>query len=524
MVSMHTSDIQGVFDTFLAALRDPEGGAAFHTMHAADALLRGPLGIQPAAAIDPDSFAQAHRELSLQGENALPEFTRGALLSDPADTHLTDARTAETVAWFEVIETREQRPLIAALGLQTHSDVTRVGWCTLAPRLEKWSYRDGLLRSVADYGWMRTVEPARARALLEASFFRQHWRSSVKLGTLPDARFSCQMSTDCCRHDFEITLPSEAQRLIDAMPWERVRPELAGTQLPVRAGGKLQLKSLNEVCRFLGTHSQCLIHQTLGRQPFGPCSVFPFAFAGTPEGIAVSMSPICGAARRGVGLALAAREADLRERLAQAEPRQPDGFRLAPGVSVTWEVFRDTEKALCEILAAPELPLRRRLYLGTRLLGALRSHESVDMNAWLSEPPLLITTELRTALRGMLTKVLSWDRAALKALPRDIPAELASLEIREHAIVARILQNTLFCKAYSYPFDLTTAYNFLIVLYLVALLMQHASPGALSEAMWRELGSLGVHGLLKSVLHEGVPEGFRTVLGTPDFGQWLLVA
>jgi hypothetical protein len=119
---------------------------------------------------------------------------------------------------------------------------------------------------------------------------------------------------------------------------------------------------------------------------------------------------------------------------------------------------------------------------------------------------------------------LSWDRATLKALPRDIPAELATLEIREHAVVVRILQNTLFCKAYSYPFDLTTAFNFLIVLYLLALLMQEASQGALTDAMWRELGSLGVHGLLKSVLHEGVPEGFRTVLGTADFGQWLLVA
>jgi Fe-S-cluster containining protein len=521
---MHTSDIQGVFDAFLAALGDPEGGAAFYEMHSADALLRSAGEIQPAAATDRDSFARAHRELSLQGRNVLPNFRSGALLGAPTDAHKSDPHTSETVAWFEVIEMREQRPLVAALGLQTHSDVTRVGWCTLAPRLEKWSYRDGLLRSIADYGWMRTPEPARARALLDASYFRQHWRSPVKFDTLPDARFSCQMSTDCCRHDFEITLPPEAQRLIDAMPWESVRPELAGTQLPVRPDGKLQLKSLNETCRFLGARSQCLIHQTLGRQPFGPCSVFPFAFAGTPEGVAVSMSPICGAARRGVGLGLAAREADLRERLVQAEPRQPDGFRLAPELSIAWEQFRNIERTLCEILAAPELPLRRRLYLGTRLLGALTNNEAVDMKGWLSEPPLVITAELRTALRGMLTKVLSWDRATLKALPQDIPAELATLEIREHAVVVRILQNTLFCKAYSYPFDLTTAFNFLIVLYLLALLMQEASQGALTEAMWRELGSLGVHGLLKSVLHEGVPEGFRTVLGTADFGQWLLVA
>jgi hypothetical protein len=521
---MHSSDIQGVFKAFLAALGDPEGGAAFHEIHADDALLRTPLGIQPAATTDGESFARAHRELNLEGQNVLPGFRSEALLSAAVNPHPSVAQVTEAVAWFEVTETREQRPLVAALGLQIHADVIRVGWCTLASRPENWSYRDGLLRSVADYGWLRTAEPTRARALLDASYFRQYWRSPVKFGTLPDARFSCQMSTDCCRHDFEITLPPEAQRLIDAMPWESVRPELAGTQLPVRPDGKLQLKSLNETCRFLGAHSQCLIHQTLGRQPFGPCSVFPFAFAATPEGVAVSMSPICGAARRGVGLGLAARETDLRERLAQAEPRQPDGFRLAPGVSVAWEQFRDTEKVLCEILAAPELPLRRRLYLGTRLLSALRNNESVDMNGWLSEPPLIITAELRTGLHDMLTKVLGWDRATLRELPREIPAGLATLEIHEHSILARILQNTLFCKAYSYPYDLTTAFNFLIVLYLMALLMQEASHGALTEAMWRELGSLGVHGLLKSVLHEGVPAGFRTVLGTADFGQWLLVA
>jgi hypothetical protein len=61
-------------------------------------------------------------------------------------------------------------------------------------------------------------------------------------------------------------------------------------------------------------------------------------------------------------------------------------------------------------------------------------------------------------------------------------------------------------------------------LYLLTLVMQEASHGTLSDAMWRELGSLGVHGLLKSVLHEGVPEGFRNLFGTAEFGQWLLVA
>ncbi|HWW78680.1 MAG TPA: hypothetical protein VNY82_03735 [Steroidobacteraceae bacterium] len=517
---MQTSAIENVLDAFLAALGDPEGGTALHAMHSADALVRYPEGIGRAGQIDPERFASRHRELSLEGRDTLPRFSRGAVLSAPADT---DA--PESVAWFEVREEREQRPLIAALGLRTETGVRRVGWCTLASRVESWSYRDGLLRSAADYGWMRATEPARARALLDASYFRLYWRSPLKISTLPGARFGCQMSTDCCRHDFEITIPPEAQQVIDAMPWEALRPELVGTRLPVRPDGTLQLKSLNETCRFLGARNQCLIHQTLGRQPFGPCSIFPFAYARTPEGLAVATSPICGAARQGLGVPLVDRDEDLRERLAQAEPRRPEGFRLAPGVDIAWEQFRDIEKGLCEILAAPALPLRKRLYVGARLLGALRSNESVDMNRWLAEPPVVITTELRAGLRGMLTKVLGWDRATLKALPQQVPAELATMEIRDQPIMSGILQNTLFCKTYSYPYDLTTAFNFLVVLYLLALIMQEASPGgALSDAMWRELGSLGVHGLLKSVLHEGVPDGFRSVLGTADFGQWLLVA
>jgi hypothetical protein len=56
--------------------------------------------------------------------------------------------------------------------------------------------------------------------------------------------------------------------------------------------------------------------------------------------------------------------------------------------------------------------------------------------------------------------------------------------------VSGVLRNALFCKVCSYPFDLTTAYNHLIVLYLLALVMQ-AAAAPLTDEMWRELGSIG---------------------------------
>jgi len=94
------------------------------------------------------------------------------------------------------------------------------------------------------------------------------------------------------------------------------------------------------------------------------------------------------------------REDDLRERLAQTEPRQANGFRLVKGVEVPWERFRDIERALCDILAADELPLRRRLYVGTRLLSALKENEPLDLNQWSNEPLPEITGELREAIRA----------------------------------------------------------------------------------------------------------------------------
>jgi len=506
-----------LFGDFLEALCDSEGGEALHGMHTADAAVRHAEGIGPAAGIDPAGFARAHRDISVQGGDRLPHF------AEPVILQTTSRDAHESVSWFEVCETVQTRRLLVALGTRMTQDGPRIVWCTLADQVESWSFGDGLLQALADYPWMRKADPAVPRMLLDAGYFRRYWRPSMRFDSLPDARFSCQMSTACCRHDYEITLPPEAQLLIDAMPWQRLNPALGGTQLKQRPDGRLQLKRVDETCRFLGATSLCLIHQALGRQPFGACSVFPFSFARTPEGIAVGMSPICASVRMGLGIRPQEREEDLRERLVHVEPKCTDAYRLAPGIAIPWERFRDIEKALCDFLGADDAPMRRRLYLGARLLGALKENQPIDLKAWLAERPAGITPQLREAIRGMLARIVGWERPALRRLPREIPADLFSLEAQEPAVLSGILRNTLFCKVYSYPFDLTTAHNHLIVLYLLALLMQAAAT-PLSDEMWRELGSMGVHGLLKSMLHEGMPEGFRALLGSADFGLWMLAA
>jgi len=514
--SRHALDL---FQRFLAALADPDAGASLHALHAPTAILRAGGSLRAAAEIDAQQFADIHRQIVNAHLESLPQFispTRLNVVPEPA--------AGAAVCWFECVEAREQRALIVALGVQHSEAGLRVGWCTLASRIEPWSFQDGIRKSLADYAWMRKSEPARPRVLLDAGYFRRHRPAPGQFTTLPDARFSCQMSTVCCRNDFEITLAPEAQLIIDAIEWGAGQPPAGGTRLPLRADGRLQLKTASDPCRFLGDVGQCRVHQAVGRQPFETCAIYPYTFARTPDGIAVAMSPVCPSARLGIGVPPLEHEEDLRDRLAQAEPRQTDAYRLAPDREIAWEDFRAIEQVLLSCLAAEELPMRRRLYVGTRILGAVSRHEAIESAAWLAEPLPPITAELRAAIRGMLEKVLRWDRIVLQAAPLSLPEELAGLELREAAVVARILRNTLFSKSYSYEFDLTTAFNFGIVLYLLTLVMQAAIPGPLPERYWRELGALGTHGLLKNLLHEGVPDGFRAVFATSGFGQWMLAA
>ncbi len=515
------ADPEGLVETLLTALCDADRGADLYDLMSPAAIIPDGLTLRPAAQVSREVFAKAHADLSRAGGSALPAYSGPTLMESPAAAGADAA--ANRVCWFELGERREQRRLILAVGLQAGADGLRVGWSTLAPRVEAWSYAYGLARSLSDYTWMRATLPARPRLLLDASYFRRCHRTEITFSTLPEARFSCRMSTVCCRNDFEIGLAPEAQFVVDAVPWESVEPRLAGqARLSLRADGKLLLKKANEACRFLGAQRQCLLHQFVGHQPFDVCAVFPYSFARTPDGVAVALSPVCPSARQGLGASLQDSVADLRDRLAQVEPRSTEVYRLTPERPIAWRAFQEVEQALLACVSAHELPMRRRLYVGTRVLGAVSRNEALQTEAWLSEPVPGITAELREALRGMLSKILRWDRPVLRALPPTLPERMALLEVEDAPVFARIFGNMLFSKSYSYQYDLTTAFNFVIVLYLLTLVMQAAATGPLPDSHCQELGALGVHGLLKDMLHTGVPDGFRAVVGSSDFGQWLL--
>ncbi len=516
-LSQETVVVPSLFQEFLAAQADPDGGHRLYDLYAEEAPVAFEGRLLRKGEVDREAFAQAHRDICLQGIGRLPVFESVEIVSDNVEE---DGGFA--VGWFNARELGDGQLANVALGLRLEGGDWRIGWCLVASVLQHWSYSQGLLQTLAEYPWMLADQPVLPRSSLDASYCRLFRQSAVDLSFLPETRFSCHMSGACCKFDYNIALPPAAQVLIDAIPWEGIKPALKGTKLEVRSDGQLQLKANRETCRFLDERRQCLIHKTLGRQPFGPCAVFPFAFAQTPDGVAVSTSLVCGSVRNRLGPSLSDRQDDVRERLFLAPVRSPDGFRLAPGLEIPWESFRRVETILLQLLDYSHAPLHQRLYAGNRLLDALRRNEPIDLSAWLEEPPGLLADEYRATLRTYLSKIFDWDRRAFAGLPQGLSLDLHHDRLRDEPVVVDILRNLLFSKVYSYPYDLTTAHNMSILLYVLTVIMQSSVEGPLPDELWQELAALGGHGLLASLLPDSAPQGLKELLGSSEFGQWAL--
>ena len=512
-----TSGLTQLFQDFLAAYGDPEGGGRLYDFYAEDAPVSLDGRLCRKRDVDRASFAEAHRHVGMDGNARLPVFERIVFLAASGE-----GAGSRAVGWFEVREAGDHRQVTVACGFLHENGLWRVGWCVVATSKQDWLYQGGLLQTLAEYQWICSDQAVITQGSLDGSYIRLYRQPNVQLFFLPETRFSCHMTGACCKTDYGVVLPGAAQLLIDALPWEDIRPALKGTQLAVRPDGQLQLKDNHETCRFLDEHTQCLVHKFLGRQPFGPCAVFPFGFAKTPEGVAVTTSHICGSVRNGRGPLLSERQDIVSERLFLAKVRTPNGFRLAPGLDIPWETFCHVEEMLLDLLAESHIPLYRRLYVGNRILDALRKNEELEVSAWLEEPPGVLTEDLREEMRTYFARILAWDRLALKRLPQDMSLDLHHERLHDESVVVAILQKLLFSKVYSYPFDLATAHNLAIVLYVLTLALQSVGDGDLTDELWRELASLGGHGLLSSLLPDSAPPNLVAFLGSSEFGQWAL--
>ena len=502
-----------LFTSYLDHAADAEAGDAFYDLHAPEALLVVGDRVIPAHGVDRADFAEIHRAQARPFEPALVDL---------AVTRVHD-QDERAVVWLTGFDGDGGTPVVAAIGVVRHGAEIRLAWATLATEEAPWSFAHGRQMTAAEYPMAKNRAAGRWRTAIEVAFHRLHAHPAPALLTLPEARFSCHSGTACCKSVFGIELDASAQAFIDQVDWETIRPELAGTQLPVLESGKLQLREENERCRFMDEHQHCLIHKAIGRPVFRPCASFPFVFSETPDGVAVSTSFVCGSVRHNLGLPLAERADDLHFRLLHATPFATDTYKLNCDLEVPWESFRDAERALVDLLDRRELPLHRRLWLGSRLLEAWPTGRRSLDPAWEEEPIAPLPEASMIMIQYTVIGVaLERCRALLgDRLEPPLPA-VSHSELQQPELLAGLLRNLYHSKAFSYSYDLTTSHNLLVILYLVVLHLQTLHPGeALPDAVWRDIGALGSHNGIALFLRLSGAE-HHDFFGQAPFGQWLL--
>lgn len=453
--------------------------------------------------------AAGERLLDLIDPAAIVPFQGGLVRAGDLDRQAyAAARSALSPPAFEWVEAQDwwdDRVLLARVRANDRElSVTagfaggKLSWIGLAPPTPDAAiaHANALAELAAGPGWT-------AETWLERAHQRLIGREEPPLQTLPGTRFACHGTGACCRNAMAISLPATAQALVDALPWERIAPELAGTRLAPRPDGLLLLKRAHERCRFLDDQTRCRLHLALGRPVFAACTVYPFAFARTPDGVAVTASSGCGSARQGLGPLLTERASDLYERLyLDKRLATTDAYRLTRDQEVPWETFRDMEARVLAVLDGPGT-------LSERLLAAARLLEG-------DAPPRPPMDALAQAAAAGMLGALTAGHAA----PHPRHADL-----REAEGVAHVLKNLIFAKKASFTYDLLTAVNAAALLYMMALSIQSVlPPGPLPESFWEVVGQLPTHAPGFSIMPDqdaGAPLTGGS-MREPGYVAWLL--
>lgn len=501
------------FGAFLTALADPEGGPALLALHAeAAVVLEGGRGVRRGAA-DPAAFAAAHRAAAGAG----PRYGAAALRAVREDA-------GALIANFDLTVEGLDEPVPVAAGFREEAGAWRLAWTVADPAAEL-TFALGEATMLSLFPFLGRPWLASPRAWLDVAIARARLAPDPgPLHTLEGARFSCDGSTQCCKFDWSIHLPREAQDFLDAIPWDRLAPELAGTQLEVLPSGQLELKARGEACRFLDAQGRCRLHAQFGTPVFSACTTFPFTFAETPEGIDVAASFFCGSVRSRLGLPLAEREADLRARLAQGGAKRAEAFRIGPDREVPWEAFRDAEHVLRQVLRLGHLPLRRRLWMGTRVLEAWMTGGRMNYLGWEREPLEPLEDIEQAFAQTLLQTVFDGAAVSLPELPPGQAFQVAGGEVRDTETMVGWFENILFSKELSYPFDLSTAFNMLVVLYLIVRELERVYDGPVPERAWRSVTAFVTHGGLTHMLETLFAEipDLKEPMGTPTYGMLFL--
>lgn len=489
-----------VVQAFLAAMADPSRGADVYDAYAPDALVMVNFQAMPVSALGREPFARLFEASWAMYAIHHGDAPRRPAFAGVRSLEAHSAGDGRCLAWFEADPVEGGAPSTLAVGLVDVDGAWRIDWLTLTGQVEPWSYARGRAACLADFEYSAANMDVVPRSWLDLAHYRLHGHARPALAMLPDARFSCGLSGTCCTIDHRIELDATAQAFIDAVPWEELAPALVGTQLPVLEDGRLALKANGEACRFLDANRHCLVHKAFGRPVFRPCTVFPYRFTPTPDGVAVATSPLCGSARRNMGAPIATASRDVHARLAItgiAAEAPEDTFRLTMATAVDWPTFQAEEARLLAALGRTELALARRLWLGARRLQSRVTPEAATDADWLNEPMTGLTAEdlpLVTGLVGLFEGEL--------AAPVD-PGATAAPDADADAWVTHMLRNMFFSKAYSFAVSLVAAHNMGVLTYAVIRRLRERSDAPLSEGAIRTLCQRVFHGELPGLLARG---------------------
>lgn len=501
-------DLQEVWGRYRALMKDPEGGAAWHAWLDEEALVVVGGEAVRRAALTPERLAGAHRHavLGLGPQGGFPWHHEP--LASPSWTPEAGGRVG--MAWWALPppETAPQPGAIPwperlelGLGLRWDGQAWRVAFALLAGVVGPGaSWAACRTAAWAEYPYLPGQNERCSRDWPEVAFRHRHRPGTPALRFLEGARFGCHFTGTCCRQTWDITAPAEAQVLLDALPWEEVAPELAGIQLPAREDGMLLVKAQGKDCQFLNEGGQCRLHLRFGHPIFAACTVFPFRFAKTPDGVDVVASSHCKSARDHVGPLLEERQVEIYQRLAMSPVLvAQQGHRLGPGQEVEWSTYREAEGEVLAALLEPGVndwqALRQALAIAKAWAEDGASPGQLHLAP--AEPLSPMEEISRLSYLSFFLNAVAVKHPELAAARDHLPAQGSRLSPKDQAMAMRWVHQLIFSKELTFAFDLHSAVAIVVILHHFLVALRSATQVEhLSEAQWTLLGTMASHGTI----------------------------
>lgn len=477
----------------------PDAGADFLSLHAAESLLLCQGLPTRRDAIDPQGFAEAHRMTLQRLGHSHTGFPFDASHIQQHEWHPSDDGGDKAVLSIRLQGAAGSSECWVSWGLVHRDGCYQVLWVVLEAEKSGRSFDVSHAAAMAEMAFLVSQAAEPLRSWLDLAYRRQFRYAKPRLQTVAGQKFSCHGTGSCCQIYWEVTAPPMMQAMLDAMPWKTLgAPHLSGHRLERKDDDTVYVKKGGERCTFLDENTRCRIHSALGTPVFAACVAFPFRFAETGDGVAVSTSHHCHSASNNLGLPLEARADDLWQRINQVGlvGVPAEGYPLSQGLFVDWDTFARIEGQILQVLGDPSISMFQRLWVTVRILEAevrgipCRIDDYYRETVPAMRPEEQILADMFTPFwLGCLGKL----RPELQVLGSAHPRSLLPSDPER---VSRWLRNALIGKDLTYRYDLATAVSGLVLLYLSVLTLESALERPLGDAEWATLGSIASHGRL----------------------------